>query len=69
MLISTDKSRLSNVFVDLGDGNGSLLETVKNTKGDFKAFMDWVKCKREGMDEVSKLSIHVELLESGYELE
>jgi len=65
----TDTDQLSNVFVDLGNEDGSLLEVVKDTEGDFKAFMDWVKGKRDRMDEVSRLFIHVELLEIGYELE
>ena len=55
--------------MDLNDRDGSLLEVVKNTEGDFKAFIDWVKGRREPLDEGSKLFIHVELLESGYELE
>jgi len=68
-LISTGEDRLSNIFVDLGDEDGSLLEIVKDIKSDFKAFIDWIKGKRNPMDELSKLSIHVELLELGYELE
>lgn len=52
-----DKDRLSNIYAEIDETDGSFLEIVKNNKTDFDAFMDKIKEKVEAARQ-NKQDVH-----------